>query len=81
MPRKVLKEEYEGHLEPDEGDLDTHLVEDDDDFDTYDAGNEYIRESAASPPAPKVSSGLKEDNSTKDSADGSKNIASTHKGI
>lgn len=36
----------------------------DDDFDTYDAGNEYIRESAASPPAPNIE-GVSKDNFTK----------------
>lgn len=74
----MLKEEYEGRLEPDERESDLQLVEEDDDFDAYDAGNEYIRESAASPPTPKVNSGLK-DNSTKDSGS-SKNIPDSYKG-
>lgn len=68
MPRKVLKEQYEGALEPDEMENDHELANDeDDDFDTYDAGNEFIRESsAASPPAPNVEGAGKRDNLTKD---------------
>lgn len=63
----MLKEEYEGQLEPDEAESNTHLVDDEDDFETYDAGNEYIRESAASPAAPKVN-GDSKSNLTKDLA-------------
>lgn len=80
VPRKVLKEEYEGQLEPDEAESNTHLVDDEDDFETYDAGNEYIRESAASPPAPKVNSESKS-NLTKDLANNnSKSATNFNKG-
>lgn len=64
MPRKVLKEQYEGALEPDETE-DEFSNDEDDDFDIYDAGNEFIRESAASPPAPNIE-GIAKDNFTKD---------------
>ena len=68
VPRKVLKEQYEGRLEPDEVEADQEFAnDDDDDFDTYDAGNEFIRESAASPPAPNIEGAGKGDNLTKDS--------------
>ncbi|XP_049820369.1 protein eva-1 isoform X2 [Aethina tumida] len=63
VPRKVLKEKYEARSEPDEADTDQDQ-EDEDDFDTYDAGNEFMRESAASPPAPNNEG--KSDNFTKD---------------
>ncbi|KAJ8972803.1 hypothetical protein NQ317_014860 [Molorchus minor] len=63
LPRKVLKDQYDGGLEKDETDVDTANYEEDD-FDIYDAGNEYIRESAASPPAPNVE-GIAKDNFTK----------------
>ncbi|XP_030748809.1 protein eva-1-like isoform X2 [Sitophilus oryzae] len=49
VPRRVLKDQYEGPLEPDEV---GHSQKDSDEFDTYDSENEYIRESAASPPGP-----------------------------
>lgn len=64
VPRKVLKEQYEGALEPDETE-DEFANDEDDDFDIYDAGNEFIRESAASPPAPNIE-GIAKDNFTKD---------------
>lgn len=64
VPRKVLKEQYEGTLAPDEVDEEPSS-DDEEDFDTYDAGNEYIRESAASPPAPNIE-GVAKDNFTKD---------------
>lgn len=64
VPRKVLKEQYEGALEPDETE-DEFSNDEDDDFDIYDAGNEFIRESAASPPAPNIE-GIAKDNFTKD---------------
>lgn len=57
----MLKEEYEGQLEPDEAESNTHVIEDDDDLD-YDSGKEYIRESAASPSVPNAEGG----NQTKD---------------
>lgn len=59
----MLKEKYEARSEPDEADTDQDQ-EDEDDFDTYDAGNEFMRESAASPPAPNNEG--KNDNFTKD---------------
>nr|XP_023011864.1 protein eva-1-like [Leptinotarsa decemlineata] len=72
VPRKVLKEQYEGSLEPDETENEVSNDEDED-FALYDAGNEYIRESAASPPAPN-SEGVAKDNFTKELNDiGSKN--------
>lgn len=61
----MLKDKYEGSLEPDEIEADDIANEDEDDFDTYDADNEYIRESAASPPAPNIE-GVAKDNFTKD---------------
>ncbi|XP_017778708.1 PREDICTED: protein eva-1 isoform X2 [Nicrophorus vespilloides] len=64
VPRKVLKEQYEGQLEPDELDTEYETNEEEDDFDNYDSGNEFIRESAASPPAPNVENGS--NNLTKD---------------
>ncbi|XP_044256919.1 uncharacterized protein LOC123006471 isoform X6 [Tribolium madens] len=69
VPRKVLKEQYEGRLEPDEIESDQEFsTDEDDDFEPYDAGNnEYIRESAASPPASNIDGGGKGDNLTKDS--------------
>ncbi|XP_018578877.1 protein eva-1 isoform X2 [Anoplophora glabripennis] len=67
VPRKVLKEQYEGALEPDETE-DEFSNDEDDDFDVYDAGNEFIRESAASPPAPNIE-GIAKDNFTKDISD------------
>lgn len=71
VPRKVLKEQYEGRLEPDEVEADQEFPnEDDDDFDTYDAGNEFIRESAASPTATNIEGTGKGDNLTKDSPNG-----------
>lgn len=51
VPRMVLKEEYEGQLEPDEAEFNTHVIDDDDGEVDYDSGKEYIRESAASPSA------------------------------
>lgn len=56
MPRKVLKEEYEGQLEPDEVKSNVHIIEDEDEDDSldYNTGKEFIRESAASPSLPKV---------------------------
>lgn len=68
MPRHVLKEQYEGKLEPDETEEEPPIEEDD--FDHYDAGNEYIRESAASPPTPNIE-GVSKDNFTKGAANGS----------
>lgn len=41
-------------LEPDEAESNTHLVDDIEEFGSYDAGNEFIRESAASPPTPNL---------------------------
>ncbi|CAH0562629.1 unnamed protein product [Brassicogethes aeneus] len=76
VPRKVLKEKYEGQSEPDEMD-NVEDQEDDDDFDTYDAGNEFIRESAASPPAP--NSEGKDDNYTKEA--NAKNPPHTSNGL
>ncbi|XP_068916213.1 protein eva-1 homolog C isoform X8 [Tenebrio molitor] len=68
VPRKVLKEQYEGRLEPDEIEADQEFSNDDDeDFETYDAGNQFIRESAASPPASNIEGNGKGDNLTKDS--------------
>jgi hypothetical protein len=68
VPRKVLKEQYEGRLEPDEIEADQEFSNDDDeDFETYDAGNQFIRESAASPPASNIEGTGKGDNLTKDS--------------
>ncbi|CAG9816980.1 unnamed protein product [Phaedon cochleariae] len=64
VPRRVLKDQYEGVLEPDET-AEEPSNDEDDDFETYDAGNEYIRESAASPPAPNIE-GVAKDNFTKD---------------
>lgn len=68
MPRKVLKEEYEGQLEPDEAESNTHVIDDEDDFD-YDLGKEYIRESAASPSAPNADGDTKDGNVTRDKSD------------
>lgn len=68
VPRHVLKEQYEGRLETDETDEDPPA--EDDDFDHYDAGNEYIRESAASPPTPNIE-GVSKDNITKGAPNGS----------
>lgn len=65
----MLKEQYEGPLEPGEIESDQEFsIDDDEDFEPYDAGNnEYIRESAASPPAPNIEGAGKGDNLTKDS--------------
>lgn len=62
MPRHVLKGQYEGTPEPDENEDET--TNEDEDFDHYDAGNEYIRESAVSPPTPNIE-GVSKDNFTK----------------
>lgn len=64
VPRRVLKDQYQGPLQLDEKEEESH-TDDDVDFDNYDAGNEYIRESAASPPAPNIE-GVAKDNFTKD---------------
>ncbi|XP_060516203.1 uncharacterized protein LOC132695763 [Cylas formicarius] len=63
IPRRVLKDQYEGRLEADETDYDPN--ENDEDFDAYDTGNEYIRESAASPAVPNLEN-VSRDNFTKD---------------
>lgn len=60
----VLKEEYEGQLEPDEAEFNTHVIDDLDDLD-YDLGKAYIRESAASPSASNVEDDNKGENQTK----------------
>lgn len=55
VPRKILKEQFDVDLEPDEATTNPNSLEVEDDLDNYDAaGNEFIRESAASPPSPKV---------------------------
>ncbi|XP_022915138.1 protein eva-1 homolog C isoform X4 [Onthophagus taurus] len=66
VPRKILKEQYEGRLEPDE--LETENDNEDPEFDNYDDGKEFIRESAASPPAPSIVGSPKGDNLTNDLA-------------
>ncbi|XP_076261457.1 uncharacterized protein LOC143197137 isoform X2 [Rhynchophorus ferrugineus] len=63
VPRRVLKDQYEGPLEEDE--LDQSPNEDTDEFDTYDTENEHIRESAASPPVPNLDD-TSRDNFTKE---------------
>lgn len=68
MPRKILKEQFEGQPEPDELTVDSDIADIDEDFDNYDAGNEFIRESAASPSSPNVVGGAQGDNITKDTA-------------
>lgn len=60
----VLKEEYEGQLEPDEAQFNAHVIDDDVDLD-YDLGKAYIRESAASPSAANVDGDGKGENQTK----------------
>lgn len=55
-------------MEPDE--VENESSNEDEEFDHYDAGNEYIRESAASPPTSN-SDGFTKDNFTKDAANGS----------
>lgn len=77
MPRKVLKEEYEGQLEPDEAESNTHVIEDDDDDLDYDLGKEYIRESAASPSVPNAESDGKGENRTKDKKDNADSVNAT----
>lgn len=64
VPRMVLKEEYEGQLEPDEAEFNTHVIDDEGEVD-YDTGKEYIRESAASPSASNVEGDDKNENQTK----------------
>lgn len=67
VPRRVLKDQYEGPLEPDETDYDPNEAYEE--FDNYDTENEHIRESAASPPVSKLDNGSK-DNFTKDAENG-----------
>lgn len=67
MPRKVLKEQYEGRLEPDEMKTDLDINDDVEDYTSYDAGNEFIREFAAQPPTQNVEDESKDDNLAKDS--------------
>lgn len=66
VPRRVLKDQYEGVLEPDEKNYNPN--EGFDEFDNYDAENEHIRESAASPPISKLDKASK-DNLTKNAED------------
>ncbi|XP_066158734.1 protein eva-1 isoform X2 [Euwallacea fornicatus] len=63
VPRRVLKDQYEGALESDENDYEP--VEGDDEFENYDSENEHIRESAASPPVSGGDNKLSITNSTK----------------
>ncbi|KAF5303888.1 hypothetical protein FQR65_LT08082 [Abscondita terminalis] len=67
VPRKVLKEQYEGQSEPDELIIDSENSDIDDDFENYDAGDEFIRESAASPSSPNIVGSPVGENATKDS--------------
>lgn len=65
VPRRVLKDEYQGPLELDETDYDPNN-EGYEEFDNYDTENEHIRESAASPPVSNQDSKVpKQDNTTK----------------
>ncbi|KAF5306374.1 hypothetical protein FQA39_LY18941 [Lamprigera yunnana] len=68
VPRKVLKEQFEGQSEPDELNGDSENSDMDDDFENYDAGDEFIRESAASPSSPNIAGSPIGENATKDSA-------------
>ncbi|XP_050516837.1 protein eva-1 homolog C [Diabrotica virgifera virgifera] len=74
VPRKVLKEQYEGFLEPDE--TDEKLPNDDESvFEIYDAGNEYIREFAASPSDPNIEGVTKVNFTKKSTQDSSKSLS------
>ncbi|CAG9759855.1 unnamed protein product [Ceutorhynchus assimilis] len=66
VPRRVLKDQYEGPLETDESDYDPN--EGYEEFDNYDTVNEHIRESAASPPVSKLDNASK-NNFTRDPED------------
>ncbi|XP_048517382.1 protein eva-1 isoform X2 [Dendroctonus ponderosae] len=66
VPRRVLKDQYEGVLEPDEKNYNPN--EGFDEFDNYDTENEHIRESAASPPISQLDNASK-DNLTKNAED------------
>ncbi|KAK4871559.1 hypothetical protein RN001_015683 [Aquatica leii] len=68
VPRKVLKEQFEGQSEPDELTSDSENSDIDDDFENYDAGDEFIRESAASPSSPNIAGPPIGENATKESA-------------
>ncbi|KAL1493471.1 hypothetical protein ABEB36_011517 [Hypothenemus hampei] len=61
VPRRVLKDQYEGPLEPDETDY--NPSDGFEEFDNYDNENEHIRESAALPPVTKLN--ITKDNLTK----------------
>uniref|UniRef100_A0A1Y1NA72 SUEL-type lectin domain-containing protein n=1 Tax=Photinus pyralis TaxID=7054 RepID=A0A1Y1NA72_PHOPY len=73
VPRKVLKEQFEGQPEPDELNNEMENSDTDDDFENYDAGDEFIRESAASPSSPNIGGPTSGDNATRDSADNIRN--------
>ncbi|XP_050517360.1 protein eva-1 homolog C-like isoform X1 [Diabrotica virgifera virgifera] len=64
VPRKVLKEQYDGFLEAEEKDDEISSV-DDNVLEVYEGVNDYFREFAASPPDPNIE-GVTKENITKE---------------